>query len=69
MFSPNNRHAAIIDYFVENGFADSIAAFQKEGEVDPPASASGLMEKKWTSILRLQKKVCKQAQQSNVCHC
>jgi hypothetical protein len=47
-----------LDYFKTNGLASSAEAFQKESEteeLDP--KKSGLLEKKWTSIIRLQKKV------------
>jgi len=50
-------HKAILDYFKSNGLSASADAFQKETEteeLDP--KKAGLLEKKWTSIIRLQKK-------------
>ncbi|KAK2142056.1 hypothetical protein LSH36_1002g03110 [Paralvinella palmiformis] len=50
---------AIADYLRSNGFVKALAEFQKEadmpGEVD--IKYAGLLEKKWTSVIRLQKKV------------
>lgn len=50
---------AIADYLTSNGYDEALEAFKKEtdmpGEVDK--KYSGLLEKKWTSVIRLQKKV------------
>ena len=50
---------AIADYMLSNGYNEALEAFKKEtdmpGEVDK--KYSGLLEKKWTSVIRLQKKV------------
>lgn len=45
-----------------NGFHETVAAFKQESgqaefQPDPKAKWSGLLEKKWTSVIRLQKKV------------
>lgn len=53
-------HAAIFDYFRSEGLKDSLAAFQTEAKVDASQiekKHEGLLEKKWTSVVRLQKKV------------
>ena len=50
---------AIADYLSQNGFLNALTEFQKEA--DMPAEIEkkycGLLEKKWTSVIRLQKKV------------
>ena len=50
---------AIAEYMTSNGYNDALEAFKREadmpGEVDK--KYSGLLEKKWTSVIRLQKKV------------
>ena len=51
---------AIADYLLSNGYHDTLDAFKREtdmpGEVDK--KFAGLLEKKWTSVVRLQRKVC-----------
>lgn len=55
----NCRNKAIADYLSANGYQDALEAFKKEadmpGEVE--RKYGGLLEKKWTSVIRLQKKV------------
>jgi len=50
---------AIADYLMSNGYNEALDSFKKEadmpGEVDK--KYQGLLEKKWTSVIRLQKKV------------
>lgn len=50
---------AIADYLSNNGYMNALEAFKKEadmpGEVE--RKFGGLLEKKWTSVIRLQKKV------------
>ena len=50
---------AIADYMLSNGYSEALESFKKEtdmpGEIDK--KYSGLLEKKWTSVIRLQKKV------------
>ncbi|XP_067629095.1 lissencephaly-1 homolog isoform X5 [Eurosta solidaginis] len=50
---------AIADYLGSNGYAESLDAFRKEADVaaENDKKVSGLLEKKWTSVIRLQKKV------------
>jgi len=50
---------AIADYLGSNGYADSLEAFRKEADLSTEAEKKfgGLLEKKWTSVIRLQKKV------------
>lgn len=50
-------HKAILCYFQECGFQEAATAFQKEAAIEPDAGLNGLLEKKWTSVIRLQKKV------------
>lgn len=50
---------AIADYLGQNGFYTALEEFKKEAEMpeDIEKKYSGLLEKKWTSVIRLQKKV------------
>jgi platelet-activating factor acetylhydrolase IB subunit alpha len=54
-------NSAILDYLLSqpDAFAASAAAFQQESGVtlEAGASSKGLLEKKWTSVVRLQRKV------------
>lgn len=57
-----DRHKSLLDYLNTNGFHETVAAFKQESgqaefQPDPKAKWSGLLEKKWTSVIRLQKKV------------
>ena len=57
-----SRHKAILDYLNAGGFSESFGALQKETQnedfiPDPKTKYAGLLEKKWTSVIRLQKKV------------
>lgn len=59
-----NRHKAILDYLHSNGYTtafDSLKAESKQEDFnpDPKQKYAGLLEKKWTSVIRLQKKVFK----------
>lgn len=56
------RHKSILDYLQTNGYTETLNAFKEEADQpdfqpDPKAKWSGLLEKKWTSVIRLQKKV------------
>ncbi|XP_065289730.1 lissencephaly-1 homolog [Dermacentor albipictus] len=50
---------AIADYMASNGFMESLEAFKKETDMpgDIDKKYAGILEKKWTSVIRLQKKV------------
>lgn len=51
---------AIADYLGSNGYSDALEAFRKEADlinVETEKKFGGLLEKKWTSVIRLQKKV------------
>ncbi|XP_039752945.1 lissencephaly-1 homolog [Pararge aegeria] len=50
---------AIADYLGSNGYNDALEAFKKEAEMtgEMDRKYGGLLEKKWTSVIRLQKKV------------
>jgi len=50
-------HRSILDYLEANGFQDSFQAFQKETSLDVAPDKKGLLEKKWISVIRLQKKI------------
>ena len=63
-------HKSIIAYFTSIKLSDSAAALRKEldiGESFDDATSKkyeGLLEKKWTSVVRLQKKVTASAHAS-----
>ncbi|XP_046544028.1 LOW QUALITY PROTEIN: lissencephaly-1 homolog [Haliotis rubra] len=50
---------AIADYLSSNGYMNALGEFQKEASMSPEIEKkyAGLLEKKWTSVIRLQKKV------------
>lgn len=54
----------MLSYLHTSGLHGSYDALKKETENedfeidDPKAKWAGLLEKKWTSVIRLQKKVC-----------
>ena len=50
---------AIADYMLSNGYNEALDAFKRETDMpgDVDKKYSGLLEKKWTSVIRLQKKV------------
>jgi platelet-activating factor acetylhydrolase IB subunit alpha len=50
---------AIADYLGSNGYNDALEVFRKEAEIPTEIERKyrGLLEKKWTSVIRLQKKV------------
>merc|ERR1712100_63656 len=60
---------AIVAYLREQGHNDAAAAVEKDTQCAPDASSASLLEKKWTAVLRLQKKVqdlearCKQLEE------
>lgn len=56
------RHKAILDYLNASGFSESFDTLKNETHItdfvpDPKQKYAGLLEKKWTSVIRLQKKV------------
>eukprot|EP00658_Telonema_sp_P-2_P023521 TRINITY_DN19432_c0_g1_i1.p1 TRINITY_DN19432_c0_g1~~TRINITY_DN19432_c0_g1_i1.p1 ORF type:complete len:422 (-),score=78.60 TRINITY_DN19432_c0_g1_i1:398-1663(-) len=55
----NELHAAIAEYFQASGFEAACTAFCEEAGLDRESanSGTGLLEKKWTSVVRLQKKI------------
>ncbi|KAF9013929.1 WD40-repeat-containing domain protein [Cyathus striatus] len=57
----DDLHKSILDYLHANNFADAYAALKhatnSEYSPDPKAKYAGLLEKKWTSVIRLQKKI------------
>lgn len=59
-----DRNEAILEYLVSEGeqFSKTAAAFKEEGGLEASAvvgggGGRGLLEKKWVSVVRLQKKV------------
>lgn len=55
-------HKAILDYLSTCGFKEAFEALKNETKnddfvADPKQKYSGLLEKKWTSVIRLQKKI------------
>jgi len=50
---------SIADYLQSNGYHEALDAFLKETDMpgDVDKKYVGLLEKKWTSVIRLQKKV------------
>lgn len=51
----------MLEYLHANGFASAYDALKENTGIeytpDPKARFAGLLEKKWTSVIRLQKKV------------
>lgn len=52
------RLQAMLDFMITNGYKESAEALKKESSVQPDPKAKGILEKKWASIVRMQKKVC-----------
>lgn len=56
-----HSNKAIADYLSANNYPDALESFRKEADLDGSDTIemkySGLLEKKWTSVIRLQKKV------------
>ncbi|KAI7882363.1 putative platelet-activating factor acetylhydrolase ib alpha subunit [Lichtheimia hyalospora FSU 10163] len=55
-------HKAMLDYLNASGFTESFNALKNESQnddftPDPKTKYAGLLEKKWSSVIRLQKKV------------
>jgi len=54
-------HRSILEYLHSNGFAESFKSLTSETGInhtpDPKSKYNGLLEKKWTSVIRLQKKI------------
>lgn len=50
---------AIAEYLQSNGYNDALEHFKRESDMpgDIDKKFAGLLEKKWTSVIRLQKKV------------
>lgn len=54
-------HKSVLEYLNANNFTDAFNALKADTALeyspDPKSKYSGLLEKKWTSVIRLQKKV------------
>jgi hypothetical protein len=63
------RHKAIADYLSANGFHSALEHFQKEADLSGQVEQRyiGLLEKKWTSVIRLQKRVSHIGPPRNTC--
>lgn len=48
----------MLDYLHSSGFSAAYEAFKRESGVEDDAKQKGVLEKKWASIVRLQRKVC-----------
>lgn len=61
---PECRHKSMLSYLRASGLHGTYEALKKETDNgdfevdDPKARWVGLLEKKWTSVIRLQKKAC-----------
>lgn len=55
----DDLHKAVLDYLHANNFHKAYDALKEETGLnpDPNAQYTGLLEKKWTSVIRLQKKI------------
>jgi hypothetical protein len=49
----------VADYLLSNGYLSALEGFKKDADLPAEVEKkySGLLEKKWTSVIRLQKKV------------
>lgn len=60
-----DSHRAMLSYLHNAGMSSTYASLRQESNIedfqadDPKAKWVGLLEKKWTSVIRLQKKVCR----------
>jgi hypothetical protein len=58
------RHKAMLSYLHASGLHETYESLRRETDTDDfdpsdgKAKWVGLLEKKWTSVIRLQKKVC-----------
>eukprot|EP00011_Vannellida_sp_DIVA3-517-6-12_P009570 CAMPEP_0114608990 /NCGR_PEP_ID=MMETSP0168-20121206/2860_1 /TAXON_ID=95228 ORGANISM="Vannella sp., Strain DIVA3 517/6/12" /NCGR_SAMPLE_ID=MMETSP0168 /ASSEMBLY_ACC=CAM_ASM_000044 /LENGTH=402 /DNA_ID=CAMNT_0001819899 /DNA_START=92 /DNA_END=1297 /DNA_ORIENTATION=- len=54
----DDLHGAILDFLTVSGFTEAAAKFQEEAKVaNVEDKHQGMLEKKWTSVLRQQKKI------------
>lgn len=53
------RNKAVADYLSTNGYLTALEGLKKDAEMpgEVERKYGGLLEKKWTSVIRLQKKV------------
>ncbi|KAJ7577381.1 dynein regulator [Mycena floridula] len=62
-FQKNDLHKSIVDYLHSSGYAKTCQQFKDEDpkladfNPDPTSKTAGILVKKWTSIIRLQKKI------------
>ena len=60
----DDLNRAVADYLAANNFKETLEAFAKEAQLPAPLDAlladkknAGVLEKKWTTVVRLQKKI------------
>lgn len=53
------RNKAVADYLSSNGYLTALEGFKKDADIpgEVERKYGGLLEKKWISVIRLQKKV------------
>jgi platelet-activating factor acetylhydrolase IB subunit alpha len=64
----------MLDYFQRSGFTEAFEVLKREGNqesfvVDPKARYVGLLERKWTGVVRLQKRVSESSGSLKVAAC
>lgn len=62
-------NVAILEYLIKHGFTQAAQHFSDEAGVEPPGADTpsmkkDLLEKKWTSVVRLKKQVMELEKQS-----
>lgn len=73
-FSTNKQHQeiqiSILQYLKTNGLSKSFQALSEEIGLDPERIEDGMvLEKKWTSVMRLQRKLCELEEKSKLDNC
>lgn len=58
-------HRSILAYMIDNSYTNSAEVFRKETDISGDLGPMDLLEKKWTSIVRLQQKVMNLQSQLN----
>lgn len=61
-----SRNQALLEYLQASGYTAAAEALKREASVEEDAKQKGVLEKKWASIVRLQRKVCLIAQEECV---
>ncbi|ETO33447.1 hypothetical protein RFI_03659 [Reticulomyxa filosa] len=53
----HKRNEAVLEYLNDNGYSKSVEAFKEESKSELPTQSTRALEKKWTAIIALTKKV------------